>query len=132
MIKIGEELEGIVYEIRKSSYGILYNELGQIAVVNKQNWGLILPGGEIEEEQSLDTVKRETLEEIGYQVEELEYFDTIESYYEIDTSLNEKVSCHNIADIYIGKVFDKINNKCEKDKTINWYYPIDLLGKNET
>lgn len=101
MIKIGEELEGIVYEIRKSSYGILYNELGQIAVVNKQNWGLILPGGEREEEeQSLDTIKRETLEEIGYQVEELEYFDTIESYYEIDTSLNEKVNCHNIA-VYI-------------------------------
>jgi hypothetical protein len=51
MIRVGEKQEGIIYEDRKSCYGILYNETGQIAVINKQNWGLIFPGGEIEKEE---------------------------------------------------------------------------------
>lgn len=130
MIRVGEKQDRTIYQERKSCYGILYNELGQIAVVRKKNWGLIFPGGEVEEgEKSKETVKRETLEEIGFKVDELEYFNTIESYYKIDTELNGTVNCHNIADIYVGKILNKANNNCELDKTVEWFYPIDLLNK---
>ncbi|MGI6309513.1 MAG: NUDIX domain-containing protein [Bacilli bacterium] len=43
-------------------------------------------GGKIEEnENSKEIIKRETLEEIGYEVDDLEFYTNFETYYEVLT-----------------------------------------------
>ena len=50
---VGEKKAGINYQERKSSYGILTNSNGEIAVSCQKNWGLIFLGGKIEEGEIL-------------------------------------------------------------------------------
>jgi len=136
MIKVGKPEKGINYLDRKSSYGIVTNELGQIAVVHHKSWGLVFPGGKVEpNEDPSETIKRESLEEIGYEIDNLKYYDTVETWYEVASSKpedqklleQEKVYCHNIADIYIGNIKDKVQEQIEPNAYIEWYYPNELL-----
>jgi NTP pyrophosphohydrolases including oxidative damage repair enzymes len=129
MIIINNKSDKEVNSKRNSSYGILENELGQIAVVRHSGWGLIFPGGKIEEnESSDDTIIRETLEEIGHEVSNLKYYDTTESFYDV-TVKGEEFYCHNIADFYTGNILDKIKDPTELDTVLEWYYPADLFNK---
>ena len=71
--------EKTVTSERIASYAVLTNNDGKIAVVRHKGWGLILPGGKKEKDESGDqTIIRETLEEIGYEVDELRYYETFE------------------------------------------------------
>ena len=130
MIKVGKKENNIDYYERRSSYGIVQNNDGKIAVVYHENWGLIFPGGKMElGETSDETIKRESLEEIGYQVDKLKYYATTDSYYKVDVKKKGIVYCHNVADFYIGIIKDKIQEPIELDTSIRWYFPNELLGK---
>jgi len=130
MIKIGDKRKDVDYSERKSSYGILKNTEGKIAVVKIANWGLIFPGGKIEEnENPQETIKRETLEETGYEIDSLEFYETVETYYEVTSSKTEdkdllektKVYCHAIVDFYTGLIKTKLMsfNSANTIKTIS-------------
>ena len=55
--------EKTVTSERIASYAILTNSDGKIAVVRHKGWGLILPGGKKEKDESgAQTIIRETLE----------------------------------------------------------------------
>ena len=95
MITINKQ-EKIVNNTRVASYGILFNDKGMIAVVRHKNWGVILPGGKKEDkENGIETVKREVLEEIGYEIDKLKFLETIEAFYDI-TSKGKDYYCHLI------------------------------------
>lgn len=129
MIIINEKENRNIDSERKSSYGILENELGQIAIVHHSDWGLIFPGGKIEyNEKSDHTIIRETKEEIGYEVADLKYYDTTKSYYDVMVK-GRLLYCHNIADFYTGKILSKVQEPIETDTSIEWYYPNELFGK---
>lgn len=130
MLTVVEKQKNIDYQTRKSSYGIVQNELGQIAVVYHDNWGLIFLGGKVEEnEKSDETIKREALEEIGYEVDDLKYYDTIEAYYEVWFRGMGLINSHNIADFYTGTIKSKVQEQIEPDTSLRWYYPNELFGK---
>lgn len=131
MKTIGQKIVNANYSERRSSYAILENSEGKIAVVNIKNWGLIFPGGKIEKsEDAKETIKRETLEEIGYEVDNLKYFNTVEAYYKIKLQIG-LIDCHNVADFYTGTIKEKIQEPMEKNHNIEWYYPNELFGKME-
>ena len=128
MITINKQ-EKSINDTRIASYGILFNDKEQIAVVKHRNWGLILPGGKKEHnETGAETVKREVLEEIGYEISDLRFFESIEAFYDI-TSNGKDLYCHLIADIYSGKVLNKIQNQIEEDTSIEWYSTDQIIGK---
>ena len=128
MIRINEPDSKITYEDRYSSYAIIKNNNEEIAVVEMIGWGYIFPGGKIEEnENSQETIKRETLEEIGYEVSNLEYYEKFETFYQI-SSRGRLINCHNIADFYLGNMKDKITDPIEKTK-LHWFKPNELYGK---
>jgi 8-oxo-dGTP diphosphatase len=129
MIIVNDKNPNIEYEDRISSYGIIKNNKGQIAVVEHNNWGLILPGGKVEENENPDdTIKRESLEEIGYEINDLEFYEVTESYYDI-TAYGRFIHSHNIASFYIGSIGNKIQEPTEKDTKLHWFYIEELLGK---
>ena len=128
MIRINEPDSKITYEDRYSSYAIIKNNNEEIAVVEMIGWGYIFPGGKIEEnENSQETIKRETLEEIGYEVSNLEYYEKFETFYQI-SSRGRLINCHNIADFYLGNMKDKIMEPIEKTN-LHWFKLNELYGK---
>lgn len=128
MIRINEPDSKITYEDRYSSYAIIKNDNEEIAVVEMIGWGYIFPGGKIEEnENSQETIKRETLEEIGYEVSNLEYYEKFETFYQI-SSRGRLINCHNIADFYLGNMKDKIMEPIEKTN-LHWFKLNELYGK---
>lgn len=128
MIRINEPDSNITYEDRYSSYAIIKNDNEEIAVVEMIGWGYIFPGGKIEEnENSQETIKRETLEEIGYEVSNLEYYEKFETFYQI-SSRGRLINCHNIADFYLGNMKDKIMEPIEKTN-LHWFKLNELYGK---
>ena len=121
--------EKSITDTRVASYGILFNDKEQIAVVRHKNWGLILPGGKKEHNEiGSETIKREVLEEIGYEISDLCFFENIEAFYDI-TSKGKDYYCHLNADIYSGKISDKIQEPIEDDTSLEWYCSKQLIGK---
>ncbi len=130
MIKVGEKQEGLNYQERKSSYGILTNSEGQIAVSCQKNWGLIFLGGKIEKgETPKQTIIRETLEEVGYGVDNLKYYDSVSAYYDVYFKDGSITHSHNLAEFYTGIIKNKIKESIEPYTSIEWYYPNELKGK---
>ena len=130
MIKINKAEKNIT-DTRIASYGILFNNTGKIAIVRKKDWGLILPGGKRENnETSIETIKREVIEEIGYKVNDLCFYEKVEAFYDILLK-GKKYYCHLIADIYTGKLSDEIDDPVDIDTSLEWYYIEDIIGKLE-
>lgn len=90
--EFGNKLDGIDYTDRRGAYAVIENDDRQIAVIETSN-GYFLPGGGIDPgETDADALKRELIEETGYQVSllaeigaALEYIKAAreEKYYQI-------------------------------------------------
>ncbi|WP_069650090.1 NUDIX domain-containing protein [Caloranaerobacter ferrireducens] len=65
----GEKIEGKNYKNREGAYGIAINKLNQVAIIQTSH-GDFLPGGGIEKgETKEECLKREFIEETGYNIE---------------------------------------------------------------
>ncbi len=70
----------IQYADRPSSYGIVQSKLNEIAIVNHKN-RYFLPGGGMEKGETREqSLKREFLEELGWQVEVEDFLETTISF----------------------------------------------------
>jgi 8-oxo-dGTP diphosphatase len=68
MIEFGEKKPGVRYEDRPASYGFLLAPDKRLALI-RTPMGLFLPGGGLEAQETFEqTLAREFMEEIGYQV----------------------------------------------------------------
>ncbi len=129
MIRLNEPNPGIEYEDRLSSYAIIKNKKGQLVIVEMINWGFIFLGGKLEKGESpTDAIKRETLEEIGYEVNNLTFYEEFESFYDV-TAYGRLIHCRNIASFYIGSIGSKLQEPTEKGTILHWFYPEELFGK---
>ena len=64
----GEVLDGVYYKERKGAYGVAINGLNQVAVIEMPH-GDFLPGGGIELDETEDEcLRRELIEETGYNI----------------------------------------------------------------
>jgi len=129
MICIGEKLEDKEYEKRNASFGVVFNEDGKIVVVDIYRFGLNLPGGKIEPgEDSKGALIRETEEEIGYDLKDVEFFDKVESYYPVMVR-GETIYTHAISDFYIARIGNKNNKKIEDNQSLLWKDIEEVVGK---
>ncbi|MCC7304551.1 NUDIX domain-containing protein [bacterium] len=118
-----------IYPDRFSSYGILKNDKGEIAITEMLGWGLILPGGKIENDENPEiALRRETQEEIGYNIKSLEFYKQVEAYCEIEVR-GKLFQVHNIASIFIGEIGSETGVAGEEETQLHWMYPKETIGK---
>lgn len=122
--EFGTRQDGIDYVDRPGAYAVIENNEGQIAIIETSN-GYFLPGGGMDTgESEIDTLKREILEEIGYQAamlleigEAVEYIKAYsdEQHYQIRSRF------------YKVQIGSKVEEEVEKDHRLVWLWQEDAI-----
>lgn len=125
---IGEKKEGIEYEKRKASYGLIFNEKGELAVAYIEKYKMYnLIGGAIEEgEDSKEALIREAKEEIGYALKDIEYVENLGCYYYFDILDKYELG---IMDFYEANLEQKVCEPIEEDHELVWVRPEEIADK---
>ena len=77
MIRIGNKVEGVIYTKRPASYVIIERkEDKKIAIATEGKTYFFLGGGIENDETELEALKRELIEESGYNIKNIKYFDS--------------------------------------------------------
>ena len=124
----GNKLEGKEYGERYTSYGLKFNENEEIAVAYIEKYNMYnLIGGKIETgENSKEALIRETKEEIGYSIKDIEYIENIGYYTYIEILDKYELA---IMDVYKAKVGEKVCKPIEKDHELIWVKPEEIADK---
>lgn len=127
MIEIGEKKQNIRYKKRLAAYSIMVRKTdNKVAIAtDKENVYFLLGGGSNAGETNIETLKREIIEETGYSIKNVKYFDEIRSWYYSD----KYGYIDTEATIYISEFYRKICNPIEIDHKIIWVSPEEYRDK---
>ncbi len=123
-VTFGEKHEGIQYKTRQGVYGVILNHENSSVAVVKTSTGCFLPGGGIESDESHEEcLKRECLEEIGYEIRIGDFVGRAEQYFFSPTQQEYMVSdCF----FYFASVIKKIDVPIEDDHELVWISQNDI------
>lgn len=124
---IGEKIEGKEYKERKTVYGLISNNDGNIAIVieHKDMYNMI--GGKIEEgENAEEALIREAKEEIGCELKNIKYLNNLGCYHYLDFLDKYELA---IMDFYSANIGEKICEPVEKNIELVWAKPEDVVDK---
>ena len=126
MERIGTKQEGLVYKKREAAYAIIKREEDNKVAIAKANGYFFFFGGGIEgEETPIEALKRELLEETGYQIKNIQYFDKITAW----ADGIEKGPLDITATIYIAQFDEKVTEPIEKDHFVIWVNPEEYADR---
>ena len=111
----GEKISRVNYGERVAVYGIAINDR-KVATV-KTKAGYFLPGGGIEKDENhSECLKREFIEETGYEIEIGRYIGNASIYHKTKTGEYKK----GIGHFYIVNLTYDTKNKIEEDHDLIW------------
>ena len=127
MIEIGEKKQNISYKKRLAAYSIMVRKTdNKVAIAtDKENVYFLLGGGSITGESDIETLKREVIEETGYSLKKIKYFDKIRSWYYSD----KYGYVDTQAIIFISEFNKKVTNPIELDHKVLWVSPNEYKDK---
>ena len=118
MLEFGTRIINILYVERPGVYAIIRNVSAQIAVVRTEK-GYFLPGGGVDSGEEFESaLKREIVEEIGYDSEIGEKIGIAAQYL---TSASEKRHYKKIGHFYLATIGSKISDITEHE--LVWLSP---------
>lgn len=122
MIRIGKKEEGKKYTKRPGCYVIIERkEDNKIAIATEGKTKFFLGGGIEENETEIQALKREVIEESGYSMKNIKYFDKIMAW--VDGGKRGPLDV--TATFYIAEFNEKITEPIEKDHKVLWVNPKD-------
>jgi 8-oxo-dGTP diphosphatase len=124
MKEFGNKLDRIDYIVRPGAYAVIEGNDKRIALIETGD-GYFLPGGGIEAgETEVYALKRELIEEIGYQISVMAEIESAVEY--IKASEEEKY--YQIqSKFYKIQIGSKIGSGIETDHRLVWLSPADAL-----
>ncbi|MEG0294530.1 NUDIX hydrolase [Enterococcus sp.] len=127
----GVKEAGIQYKARYGVYVVIADTMKEkIILVQAPNGAYFLPGGEIESgETHLETIDREMLEELGFEVEVTTYFgEAVEYFY----SRHRDTNYEHPGYFYRVTQWDQVAEPTEKTNNLVWVTPqaaLELLKR---
>jgi 8-oxo-dGTP diphosphatase len=114
----GNKIEGYEYRTRQAVYAIILNDTkDEVVTVQTPDGYYWLPGGGIEGDESHhDCLKRELLEETGYDVGIANFIGSAKQYF--TTSSNEHIL--NVGNFYLAQLLTKVSVPLEGDHSLKW------------
>ena len=117
MHEFGDKLDGIRYIARRGAYAVIQNNDRQIGLIETGN-GYFLPGGGIDPgETEIDALKRELIEETGYQISVIREIGAAVEYIEAS---REKTYYQIQSTFYRVQLGSKTGEGIEKDHRFIW------------
>lgn len=116
----GKPEKGVFYEHRPGAYGIVRNSQGELGVVKTPRGYFLIGGGFEAAETAQDCLKREFLEETGYNVTVREKICVTASY---TKTLKDGRPFHPIAHCYLCTMDSPKQPPAEKGHTLVWISP---------
>lgn len=125
MIRIGTKRENVKYTKRDGAYVIIERENDEkIAIAITGDW-FFLGGGIEQGETELEALKRELLEESGYSIKNIKYFDKVTSW----ADGKKRGPLDITATFYTAEFDKKITEPIEKDHKVIWVNPSEYINK---
>ena len=110
----GEKVEGFSYQTREGVYAIIFDG-NRLATVKTNKGHFLLGGGLDQNESHEDCLKRECLEEIGYDIEIKGGICKTEGYHLIGST-----NYHMISYYYSVELKTKVQKPMEKNHVLEW------------
>ncbi len=126
--KFGEKVKNQTYETRNGAYVIVArNKNQEILLVQAPNGAFFLPGGEIEQgETKEETIHREVLEELGFEIKLGSYLgEAIDYFY----SRHRKTYYYHPAHFYTSISWLKKGTPIEDFNQLIWFKISEAKGK---
>ena len=122
--EFGTKQDGVDYIDRPGVYAVIENNDRQIAVIKTSN-GYFLPGGGIDiGESDIEALRREVVEETGYQISILREIGAAVEYIDVE---GEEKHYQIRSRFYRVQLRSKVRNGVEKDHRLDWLLPEDVM-----
>jgi len=122
----GVRLENKQYRNREGVYAIIFNNDNKVATVKTLNGNFLIGGGIENEETHQECLKRECLEETGFNIDIKEFICKADTYKYADL-----LNCyfHPIGYFYFAELKDKVEEPKETDHQFEWISIEELKDK---
>ncbi len=125
MLRIGKKIENVTYTKREASYVIIERkEDDKVAIVTDGTW-FLLGGGIEKEENELEALRREVVEEAGYSIKNIRYFDMLTAW----ADGGKRGPLDVTATIFVAEFDQKIAEPIEETHTVFWVNPEQYQNK---
>ncbi|MFD2729496.1 NUDIX hydrolase [Enterococcus camelliae] len=122
----GKREPGKIYKKRVGAYVVISrNQKQEVILVQAPNGAYFLPGGEIEKDEThLDTIRREMLEEVGFEVFVGEFLGKAVEYF---YSSHRDTYYEHPGFFYVVDHWSKLAEPTEKTNQLLWTTPEDAM-----
>lgn len=116
----GQKVDQVDYQVRHGVYAIIFDpEIEKFILVQAPNGAWFLPGGEIEGSESKEeALKRELIEELGFELVEADYLGQADEYF---YSSHRDKHFYNPAYIYQVNHYQKAGQPLEDFNHLEWF-----------
>ncbi len=125
MKRIGKKIEGLQYIKRPGAYAIIEREEDDKIAIATDGEYFFLGGGIEEGETEIQALKRELIEESGYCIKNIKYFDKIMAW----ADGGDRGPLDVTATIYTAQFDEKVAEPIEKDHKVFWVHAIEYKDK---
>lgn len=116
-VECGNRIEGITYRERIGAYALIVNSESEIALVRRDN-NYFLPGGGVENNETYEEcLKRECSEELGYNIEVVQYVGKLSHY---TKAIRREEYLKLVGHVHIANLLDSNCLKTEEDHELIW------------
>lgn len=125
MVRIGNKIDGAQYTKRFASYVIVERDEDKKIAIATDGTYFLLGGGIENDETEIEALRREVIEEAGYSIKNIKYFDKVTAW----ADGVKRGPLDVTATVYVAQFDEKVTEPIEKTHEVLWVNPEDYRDK---